>query len=90
MYGERKFVSGFNCATSHKGTGRNGCLAPCILNLDTRYKRVVIFTPWPLFLLGKISCTDQTAGFCGPRGLMGRLKKRTTLWTCHKNRTPIS
>jgi len=28
--------------------------------------------PRPLFMQGKNSCTDETAGFCGPQSLSGR------------------
>ena len=76
MYGERKSVSEFNCATSHTGMGRNGCLAPCIINLDTRYKRVVMLTPRPLFLQGKNTCTDETAGFLWAPEPIGSLWRR--------------
>ena len=88
LYGERTPVPEFNCATSYKGVGRNGCLAPCILNLDTQYKLVVMFTPRPLFLQGKNSCTDETAGFLEPQSLSGRFEEDSNVVNLSQESNP--
>jgi hypothetical protein len=43
----------FNWAPRHEGVLGSGGLAPCVLELGTRWRWVVSFTPWPLYRQGK-------------------------------------
>jgi hypothetical protein len=43
-----------------------GCIAPCILDLGTRWRWVVSFTLQPLYPQGRAPCTHWIGGWVGP------------------------
>ena len=53
------------------------------LTLDT-----IMFTPRPLFLQGKISCTDEIAGSCGPQSLSERFEKDSNIVNLSQESNP--
>jgi hypothetical protein len=52
-HGSKLFLCFFNWAPHHEGVLGSECTAPRILQLGTRWKWVVSFTPRPLYLPGK-------------------------------------
>jgi hypothetical protein len=72
---------------------RNGSIAPRILDLGTRWRWVVSFTPRPLYPQGKRrnSVTHWLGGCVGPRSILDTVEKKIILTTRRETnpRTPI-
>jgi hypothetical protein len=64
-----------NWALRHEGVWRNGCIDPHFLDLGSSWKRVVTFTPRPLYPLGKNPGTHCIWGRVGSRVGLNDVKK---------------
>jgi hypothetical protein len=64
-----------------KEAGSRG-VAPLILNLSTRWRWVVNFTPWPLYLRERTPGTYLIEGCVGPRVVLDVLDKRKISCPC--------
>jgi len=62
----------FNWAPRHEGVLGSGCIAPLIINLGTRWRWVVSFTPRPLYPRGKSPWYPLDRRICGPQSRSGR------------------
>jgi len=70
------------CLTKHhtvKTYWVSGCTAPCILKLGTTWRRVVSFTPRPLYPRGRALGTHYRWGWIGCRGSLDSMTKRKNL-----------
>jgi hypothetical protein len=54
----------------------SGGIAPRILDLGTRWRRVVRFTPLPLYPRGRAPGTHWIGGWVGPRAVLEAVVKR--------------
>jgi hypothetical protein len=67
------------CLTEHhamKTYGESGGIAPRILDLGTRKRRVVSFTPRPLYPRKKAPGTHWIGGWVGPGAVLDAVVKR--------------
>jgi hypothetical protein len=48
-----KKVPVHNLAPHHEGRWRRKCVSPCILNLSSKYRHMISFIPWPLYIQRK-------------------------------------
>jgi hypothetical protein len=72
-------LSLFNWALCHKDIRRSGGIVPLILNLSTRWKWVVSFTPLPLYPQGTAPCIHWVGGWLDPRAGRNVKEKRRIL-----------
>jgi len=62
----------FNCAPRHEGILGSGGIAPLILDLGTRWRWVVSFTPRPLYPQEKSPWYPLDRSLCGLQSRSGR------------------
>jgi hypothetical protein len=74
--GKGKVVPVFNQAPRHEGVLGSGGIAPCILDLGTRWRWVVSFTPRSLYPQGKSLWCPLDRGWVGPRAVLDAVVKR--------------
>jgi len=68
----------------------SGDIDPRLLNLDTRWKWMVSFTPRPLCPSGKSHCTHWKGDFVASRAGLDAVSNRTNLITLPTGRwTPV-
>jgi len=72
----------------HEDIWGSGSVVEHILNLSTRWKWVVNFTSWPLYLQERTPGTHWRRGWVGTRAGLDRVAKRKIL-TLARNLTPI-
>jgi hypothetical protein len=65
-----------NLALCHEGVWGSGCIDPSFLGLGTSWRRVVSFTPLPLYPRGKSPPgTHRIGGWVGPRAGLDDVEK---------------
>jgi hypothetical protein len=65
-----------NIAPCHEGTWESGCIAPCIVNLNTGWKWAIgRFTPG-----ARASAAHRTEGWVDPRARLDAVVKRKIAW----------
>jgi hypothetical protein len=63
----------FSCLIKYRAIkSRSGGITPCILNLGTRWRWMVSFTPWALYTRGKSPRYPLDRRFGGPQSLSER------------------
>jgi hypothetical protein len=90
LIGKGKVVLCFNWAPRHEGVLRSGCIAPRILDLGSRWRWVVSFTPQPLYPQGESPCYSMDRRLGGPRSQSGRGGEEKNSQTLPGLELPIS
>jgi hypothetical protein len=66
----------FNSAPRHEGVLKGGGIALRILDLGTRWRWVVSFTPQPLYTKEGVPGTHSIGGWMGPRAGLDTVKRK--------------
>jgi hypothetical protein len=81
-YHAMKMYPVLNYAPCHEDALGSGGIVPSILNLDTKWRRVVSLTLRPLYLWGRSPLTHWTGGWVGPRASLDLVAKRKKSHHC--------
>jgi hypothetical protein len=80
--GKVKLPLHINWASCHEGVLGSGGIALCMLDLGTRWRCEVSFTPWLLYLRERAPGTHWIGGWVDPRAGLDTVVRRKIPCTC--------